>query len=61
MKIRNVHRQQATLIVDGVGEVAFGQEIEVPDALGEALTLSKHWHLVTEEPAPAKRRAAQEK
>lgn len=60
MKIRNTHRSQATLIVDGVGEVPFNTEIEVPDELGKALIQSKHWHLVqSEQPAP-KKRASQE-
>jgi hypothetical protein len=60
VRIRNVHRQHATLIVDGVGEVPHGQEVEVPDALGKSLILSKHWHLVPEE-RPAAQRAAKEK
>lgn len=60
MKIKNAHRQQATLIVDGVGEVAFDEEIEVTEQLGKALTQSKHWHLVQADQTVARKRTAKE-
>jgi len=51
MRLRNVHKQEATLILDGVGEVPFGAIVEVDETLGRALTGSAAWNLVTEDAA----------